>query len=124
MSTCDLGFDHPDPEPAVEVVEAPDVEPIADATVEVARIEAERDVTLAKIQRSTLADEERIELEALRVEVGALREQLAPPPPEEVPVVVEAAPEPEPEPESAPPVVEETSTPEPAAKKRSNPWWG
>lgn len=123
MSTCDLGFDHPDPEPEVVVEEAPDLEPVVGAQVEIARIEGDTAIQLAKIQRSTLEDEDRIELEALRVEVGALREQLAPPEPEETPVVVQAPPEPEAEPDSAPPVVEGTSTPEPKGKKRGNPFW-
>lgn len=118
-----MGFDHPDPEPAVEVVEAPDTEPIADASVRIAEVQADRDVTIAKIERRALDDELAVELAALRAENETLRAQVAPPPAEEVPVVVEAPPEPEPEPESAPPVVEQTSTPEPAAKKKGNPWF-
>lgn len=123
MSTCDLGFDHPDPEPVVEVVEAPDPEPIADAAVRVAEIEANRDITLAKIEHRAVDDELLAQVAALTAENEALRAQLAPPA-EEVPVVVaEPAPVPEPEPEAAPPAIEETSTTEPAAKKRKNPWW-
>lgn len=120
---CDQGFDHPDPEPEVVVEEAPDLEPVADAAVEIARIEADKEVTITKIQHRALDDELAVELAALRAENETLRAQLAPPEPEEVPVVVEAPAEPEAEPESAPPVVEATSTPEPAAKKRGNPWF-
>jgi hypothetical protein len=124
MSTCDLGFEHAEPEPPVVIEEAPDTEPIADAAVEIARIEADKEVTITKIQHRALDDELAVELAALRAENETLRAQLAPPPPEEVPVVVEPAPEPEPEPDSAPPVVEPTTDSEPTAKKRRNAWWG
>lgn len=121
---CDQGFEHPDAEPDIVVEEATDLEPVADAAVEVARIEADRDVTIAKIEHRAVDSEMELALAALQAENEALRAQLAPPEPEEIPVVVEASPEPDPEPDSAPPVVEETSTPEPAAKKRRNAWWG
>jgi hypothetical protein len=77
----------------------------AEAEVEVARVNADAAVQLAKIQRSTLEDDERVELEALRVEVAAMRELTMPPEPEAdpdpAPVIINDA---EPEPDMAPPV--------------------
>jgi hypothetical protein len=118
-----MGFEHADPEPVI-IEEAVDVEPIADATVEVARIEADRDVAVAKIE-ARVADEELVAaLAALTAENEALRAQLAPQEQQQEAVVVIADPEPEPEPvaEEAPPAVEESS--EPVAKKRKSAWWG
>lgn len=122
MSTCDLGFEHADPEPVI-VEEAPDLEPVADASVRIAEVQADRDVTIAKIEHRAMDDELAVQLAAALAENEALRAQLAPPEPEETPVVVQAPPEPEAEPDSAPPVVEGTSTPEPKGKKRGNPFW-
>lgn len=119
-----MGYDHPDPEPEIVIEEAPDTEPVAAAEVEVARIEADRDVTIARIENRVLDDELMVRVAALEAENEALRAQLAPPEPEPVPVVVsEPAPDPGPDPGSVPPSVEETSAPAPAAKKRGNPWW-
>lgn len=119
-----------DPAPTPEEVEAEAVKAAtrteADAEVEIARIEADTAVTLAKLERSALLDEERIELEALRVEVGVLRDQVAPPEPEPAPTpveVVEAPPEDAGEPEGTPPVVEPSTTDAPKGKTRKNPWW-
>ena len=126
MSTCDQGFEHPDPEPVI-IEEAPDTEPVADAAVEIARIEADRDVTIAKVVNRSMDEDTVATIAALQAENEALRAQLAPPEPEpeEIAVVVaNADAEAAPEPESAPPLTtEETSTSEPAAKRRSNPWW-
>ena len=123
---CDQGFEHPDPAPVI-IEEAPDTEPIAEAEVRIAEIEADRDVTIAKIENRAADEELLAAVAALTAENEALRAQLAPPEPEpeEVAIVVaQADAEAAPEPESAPPaVVEETSTTEPARKKRSNPWW-
>ena len=118
-----MGFDHPDPEPEIVIEEAPDTEPIADAAVEIARIEADRDVTITKIENRAADEELLATVAALTAENEALRAQLAPPEPEVPVIVAEPAPEPEAEPEGAPPVVEETSTPEPKGKARKNPWW-
>jgi hypothetical protein len=120
-----MGFDHPDPEPVV-IEEAPDTEPIADAAVEIARIEADKEVTITKIQHRAIDDELAVELAALRAENESMRAQLAPPDPEpvEIPVeVADPAPEPDAEPDSAPPAVESTSTTEPKSAKRKNPWF-
>jgi hypothetical protein len=119
----DCGLDHGEP-----VIEAPevDMEPAADAAVEIARLETERDVAVARIEaKSTEAWQEArvVELEA---QLAAMREtvdRLAPPEPQSVPIVVEeVAPEPvvEPEPTVAPPPVVE----EPAPRKaKGNPWF-
>jgi hypothetical protein len=88
----------------------------AEARVEVARIEADAAVQLAKVNRSTLEDEERVELEALRLEVAALREMNAPPEPD--PIVVEAPADPEPDdmPADAPPPID--GSPEPRESRK------
>lgn len=126
MRTCDLGFDHEDPEPII-VEEAVDVEPVAEATVEVARIEADRDVAVAKIERGVIDEEVAARIAALEAENETLRGQLAPPEEEQQQaVVVVSDPEPEPEPaaEAEPPAVESGEPAnEAVSKKRSNPWW-
>jgi len=105
----------PDPGEAEARALAAAAEAQAAAQVEVARIEGDTAVQLAKVGRSTLEDEERIELEALRVEVGALRDQLAPPEPAPIEL---SAPEPVDDgpPADAPPEVEGS---EPPAERKS-----
>lgn len=117
-----MGFDHPEPEPVV-IEEAPDTEPIADAAVEIARIEADRDVTIAKVVNRAADEDVAATIAALQAENDALRAQLAPPHEEQQQeaVVVVADPEPAPVTEEPPPAVEPSE--EPAAKKRKNAWW-
>lgn len=67
------------------------VEEITEAAVEIARINAERDIKLAQINRGALNDVADTEIDVLRAENAALREQLAmfaPPPVEESPDTV------------------------------------
>jgi len=118
-----MGFEHAPPAEPVVIEEAPDTEPVAEAAVEIARIEADRDVTIAKVVNRSMDEETVTELAALRAENEALRAQLAPPPEEQQQeaVVVVADPVSEPVTEEPPPAVEESS--EPAAKKRKNPWF-
>ena len=101
MSTCDLGFEHADPEPEAVIVEAPDTEAPAEAAVEIARIEGDTAVKVAKIEARVADDELVLRLAELEGEVKGMRETLD--------RVAPAEPEPEPEPE---PVIVE---PEPAA---------
>lgn len=71
----------------------------ADAEVEIARVQADAAIALAKIERTTLDDDERVELEALRLEMAAIQAANQPPEPdpEPAPVIVNDAPaEPEP----------------------------
>jgi hypothetical protein len=85
-----------EPSPAAEEAEA--VEEVAHAEVEIARIEADRDVAVAKIAAKTEEAHDETEVEALRAEIRGMREilnQLMPPPP----------PEPEPMPEPEPIVI-------------------
>lgn len=120
MSTCDMGFEHPGPEPVV-IEEALDTEPIAEAEVRVAEIQANRDVAIAKIANRGYDEETVAEMAALRAENETLRAQLAPPAEEqEQAVVVVAEPEPEPA-EAEPPVIEAPA--ENTPKKASNPFW-
>jgi len=113
------------PEPEVVVEEAVDLEPVAEAEVRIAEIQADRDVAVAKIEARVVDDEIVAELAALRAEVEVLRAQAAPAEQEQQEAVVVVAPEPEPEPvaESEPPVVEPSTSDEPKGKKRSSPWW-
>lgn len=123
MSTCEMGFEHPDPEPVV-IEEATDLEPAADAAVEIARVEANRDIKVAQIVNRAADEDTVARLAALEAENETLRAQLAPPPEEQQQeaVVVVADPAPEPVAEEAPPVVEPSE--EPASKKRKSAWWG
>ncbi len=120
----DCGLGH---EPAI--VEEPvvvDVEPAADAAVQIAAIEADRDVTIARVHAKTEEawQESRVaELEGRLAGMAETLERLTPPEPEPVPVVI--AEPPAPEPIVAEPVAEPPPVAEPAGKpsKRSNPWW-
>ncbi len=120
--TC--GLEH-----AVETAVVPDVATAA-ADVEIAQIEAERDIKLAKITAEAIDNEQETEIARLRGELAGLRElveRVAPPPPEPdpepVPVVI--AP-PDPEPVDEPPAVEApppVETAPPRSSKKQNPWW-
>lgn len=118
---CNEGFEHPDPEPVI--AEAPDLEPVAEAEVRIAEINAGRDVAIAKIGNRVIDEETAAQLAALAAENETLRAQLAPPAEEQQQaVVVVADPEPEPEPAEAEPPVVEASDEKPE-KKRANAWW-
>src|SRR2546430_15603827 len=93
MTICpECGFDRPD---IVEVpAETEAAETAADATVEIARIEADRDVTLAKVHAKTEESwqETRVaELEGKLAGMQELLDRLNPPEPhpEPRPVIVE-----------------------------------
>jgi|SRR5579859_1744029 len=134
MPYCpDCGHIHPAggaaPEAEAEAIAAEEAagaaegvaETVSTAEVEIARIQADRDVTLAKIEKGIIAQE--IEARETENEVKAelLDDVLAPPEPEPVPVVVEEAPAEEIPSEEPPPVIE--AEPEPAGKRKGNPWW-
>lgn len=119
----DCGMEH---EQAVAEVAVVEDEAVPEAAVRIATIEAERDVTLAKIGARAEGSEQAVALVALQARMDGFQEaldRLAPPPPEPepVPVVVsepEAAPVEEPA-VVAPPLVEADAKP----RKRSNPFW-
>ncbi|MBO2460982.1 hypothetical protein [Actinomadura violacea] len=102
---------------------------VADAQVEVAKIEAKRDVDLARESTKAAEVYANEELAALRGRVQAMEailETLAPPEPEPVPeaapVIVEAPPAPvETEPEAPAPEPAEQKVP---AKKKNRSWFG
>jgi hypothetical protein len=103
---------------------------VADAQVEVAKIEAKRDVDLARESTKAAEVYANEELAALRGRVQAMEavlETLAPQPepepvPEAAPVIVEAPPAPvESEPEAPAPEPTEQKVP---AKKKSRSWFG
>ena len=114
---ADCGIEHEAPEPEVLVEEAVDVEPIADANVEVARIEAERDVTIAKISAKMEEKHDETEIEVLRAEIRALRDLIAPPVPEPEPAPVVIEEEPAPVEEEIPPREERHEPKAPASKR-------
>jgi len=100
MSNCETcGQVVPEPEVAVE--EAVDLEPVAEASVEVARIEADRDIKVAKIAAHVADDELELRLAALEGELRGIKEAMVQPEPEVAPepviVAQDVAPEPEPE---------------------------
>lgn len=112
-------------EPLPEPVDpAPAVEAAATADVEIARINADGALALAKEEtrrEKSLADSRIAELEAENL---ALRDALAaaaPPAPE---AVVVSAPDPEPEPEPAAPAPEPVEQPEEEQPKKSRGFFG
>ena len=96
-------------------------ETISSGEVEIARIQADRDVTLAKIERGIIGAEIEASTEENAVKAEILDEVMTPPEPDPVPVVVEEAPAEEPVTEDAPPPV--ADVPEATGKRKSNPWW-
>lgn len=96
-------------------------ETVSTSEVEIARINADRDVTLAKIEKGILSEANEAAAEENAVKAEILDDVLTPPEPEPVPVVVEESPAEEPVSEAPPPPVEES--PAPVAKEKRNPWW-
>jgi hypothetical protein len=89
MATCDMGFEHEDAVPAEpEVIPVPVDAGTGEADVEIAKIDAKRDVEVEKIRAGVVEDDLRAEVESLRGELRGVRETLD-----------RIAPEPEPEPE-------------------------
>ena len=122
------GLEHEDlAEPTEPVIV--DTEPVADASVRVAEIEADRDVTIARISAKTEAGWQEGRITELEAQLLAMRETLdrvAPPAPEPdpdpEPVVLVDNPEPEPvieEPTAVPP----TPEPAPPKPKKGNAFW-
>jgi hypothetical protein len=115
---------HPETAPAdaAEVSEE-SIETVSEAAVEIAQIEAERDVKIAQldIKREEVWQEGRVtELEGEIRGMRELLDRLAPEPePEPEPVVIVAEPEPEPEPE---PVIDALPAAEPKAAKKKSGW--
>ncbi len=99
-------------------------ESTATAEVEIARINADRDVTLAKIEKGILENMTEAQVAEDAVKADLLDQVLEPSEPEPVPVVVDDAGPAEPELDGEPPpVLEDSPAPEPAAKRGGNPWW-
>lgn len=90
--------------------------PAEDPMVKVAKVEAERDIQVAKIQAGVSRDEMLREIEALRAELTVRQEE--PPIAESVIVEAQADPEPEPEPEVIP---VDAPAPEPPAEETPPP---
>lgn len=102
------------PEPIEPVDPTPAVEVAAGADVEVAKIQAERDIALAKLsnKQAEMWQESRVaEIEARMLGMQEALDRLAPPPPE--PVVVTQEPEPEPEAAPAPEPVDQPAEEKP-----------
>lgn len=94
------------------------------AEVEIARINADRDVTLAKIDKGMLGEALEAQVAEDAVKADLLDQVLEPSEPEPVPVIVDDAGPAEPELDGEPPpVMDESPAPEPAAKRAGNPWW-
>lgn len=86
MRQCDLGYDHEEPEPVVVEDNSDKVaETTSDAAVEIARLEAERDIKVAKIAARQDDEEQVSELAAMRARLDVLEAALAPPEPEPMP---------------------------------------
>ncbi len=109
-------------EAAAARAEASAITNVADREVEIARINAKRDIDLAKIQRGIIESEVVQEAQLATAEADAVVETLAPEPePEPEPVVVVNA---DPDADSAPADDEPPDISDaPAPQKASNPWW-
>jgi hypothetical protein len=110
-----------EPEPIAEITEA---------SVKIAEIEANRDIQLAKINKGLQEELAETDIEVLRAENNALREQLAmlapEPEPEPEPVVIVADSEPESQeevPESLPLPELDVQAEEPAPKRAGLGMW-
>lgn len=120
MHNCaECGIEHEAPEPEVVVEEAVDLEPVAEADVRVAEINADRDIKIAKIERGGAEDEMAVRLAEVEGNLMGMREVLDalmnPPQPEAAPVIIE---EPAPAPEEEMPPREERHEPKVPSSKR------
>jgi hypothetical protein len=121
MGTCDRGFDHPDPAAPVVIEEQPDLQPVADASVEIERVKADRDVQVEKIRSRGLDEETAATIAGLQARVDVLEAARIPAEPEPEPIPV-ALPEPEPEPDPGPPAPAAVE-PDGGASEKSDGWW-
>lgn len=127
MSFChNCGAEQPGT--AAAAADVAEVAQASSAEVEIARIQADRDVTLARIQAKQAQPELEADLARAEGKAEVLEEIIAPPPVPEEPIVVAAgdpAADPEPEPEMEVPAEAEPPDAGPAAAVRgpSNPWW-
>lgn len=103
----DCQVEHPDPAAEAARAETKAAKTYTDAEVEVARLNADRDIAVAKIQAGIIKDEVVVEAVVAEAEAEAVAETLAPPEPEPAPIVIEDAGESEPEPTDIPPAEDE-----------------
>lgn len=117
MHNCpDCGIEHGEPEPViVEDNSDKAAEAVGDASVEVARIEADRDVAVAKIANRGLDEDTAALIAGLQARVDVLERASAPAEPE--PLVI-PVPEPEPEPEPVPAPAEEPAKEKPPVERK------
>jgi hypothetical protein len=94
---------------------------VSDREVEIARINAKRDIDLAKIQRGIIENEAIQEAEVATAEAEAVTDALAPEPSETPVVVADPGPPPEEDTAALPPAEEssEPSSDEPGSKSKS-----
>lgn len=129
MAVCSMGFEHEDSSAETNEADVATEAVAADATVQVAQIEANRDVTIAKLAAKTEVEVEESRVAQLEAEIRGMLEilsQIVPPAPEPVeesapapePVVVDA---PAPEVE-APPAAEEHRESKPKPKRGLGAW--
>lgn len=120
---CGLAHDAPLPPVVVEdgSAQADAAESVAGAEVEVARIQAERDIAVEKIRLRGLDEETAALLAGMQARLDVLESARIQPEPEPLPepVVIPAEPQPEPESTPAPP---ETTAPESRGPKKAG-WW-
>lgn len=113
-----------DDQPDVTIVEDASAEDnVTDAQVEIARLETERDVEIAKLANKGINEETAAIIAGLQARIDVLESSRLPDAvPDAVPVVIDA-PDPEPEAEEVPPPPAEhepSETEKPKSKK--NPW--
>lgn len=124
MSTCDMGYEHPD-----LVAEPVEAAPVTEAAVQIAEIEAERDVTLARIGAKAGESEAEQRIAALEGKLAGIADTLD----RLLPAEPEAVPDPTPvfvEPPAPEPVIDdEAVVPAPIAEPVTKPtrsksvWW-
>lgn len=122
LHTCEVEL----PDPAAEAARAETkvAKTYTGAEVEIARLNAERDVAVARIQAGIIKDEVIVEAIVAEAEADATADAIAPEPEEDpVPVVVvDANAEAEAEP-TIPPADDQSGEPVTSGSRPSNPWW-
>jgi chemosensory pili system protein ChpA (sensor histidine kinase/response regulator) len=114
-------------EAVVEAAPEPEVpEAVTDAAVEIARIDADRDIQTAKIYAKGNDEDTAALLAAMAARIEILEAERTPPEPEPEPVVIVADPPPEPEPEPEPgPAGDLPEAPKEEKRTgKKSPWWG
>lgn len=121
---CDLGYSHDEPDPEPIVIDDGTAEAAVAtgaAEVEIAKLETDRDIELAKIQNRAIDAERDAALAAMQARIDVLEQAAIPPaPPEPEPIVIPVDPPPSEPPTDASALPDVAKTPK---GKPSKGWW-